>query len=399
MSKENDSLVNILKSPEATEKDIFNAFEDYFKHHFHFVFLKSHVQIIKKLKREYIYQFLFRKGFLYSIKVENSSSNNYAIYSPISFYMNPISLMSSLSQKKKKNNDSIELKEIFSTYEKIIQIIDPDSSFKRTLSCLENLNIYHPLIQKFIILNCFRYNVDLETTRYIFRNIEKYNFIDFIISLYKYGQHVGQIWEDSELINESFFYCKHLNLKFLMNYLYSKNKLNDIDFYDLYSYLDLETIKTYFKETILNNQYHHLNEHRFNSFFEKKILNIEPFKYFDEFMISIFEISKPTFINSIFKAGEILSYSYNLKFTDAQHFETFKYKFKLFCESDFNPKIILNTTFFLNDKFKSKDKITHSQMKELIHIIFNNQRTLDKFKKNLKYMNQDFRAFFILDDF
>lgn len=396
MSKENDILINILKSPEATEKEIYNAFEDYFKHHFHFVFLKPHVQIIKKLKREYIYQFLFRKGFLYSIKIEKSTSNYYALYSPISFYKNPFSLMNSLSKIK---NNSIELKEIFSTYEKIIQIIDPDSSFKLTLSCLENLNIHHPLIQKFIILNCFRFNVDIETTRYIFGNIEKYNFIDFIISLYKYSLHVGQIWENGELINQSFFYSKHLNLKFLIHYLYSKNKLHYINFYDLYSYLDLETIKTYFKETILNNQYDHLNAHRFNSFFEKKILNIEPFKNFDEFMVTIFEISKPTFINSIFQKGETLSYSYNLTFTPAQHFETFKYKFKLFCESDFNPKIISQSSFFLNDKFKSKDKITHSQMKELIYFIFKNQRTLEKFKQNLKHLNNDFRAFFIIDDF
>ncbi len=68
MSKENDYLIKCLKSPEATENDIFNAFEEYFKTNFHFNFLKSHVNMIKKFKREYIYQFLFRKGFFILLK-------------------------------------------------------------------------------------------------------------------------------------------------------------------------------------------------------------------------------------------------------------------------------------------------------------------------------------------
>lgn len=396
MSKENNHLIKCLKSPEATENDIFNAFEEYFKTNFHFNFLKSHVNMIKKFKREYIYQFLFRKGFFYSLDVVLSNSNKYAIYSPVSFYLNPVSFMNSLLKEK---DNSEELKELFSVYEPIMQLVKDPDSLNLSLHSISHLEEYTLLHQKFIILNCFRLPLIEDNRQFIFKQLQKYNLVDFSILLYNEGLRIGSHYVNSQLTNVSYFFPKHLNFDIFIKFLYSMNKLEYIDFFKLYDYLHLEEIQEYFKQTILKNNYTYLNTYRFHSFFEHKILNIEPFSNFDNFMISIFEIAKPIFINSILKKGELISFSYRQNFTPKQHFDTFKYKFKLFCESDFHPKIILHTTFFLNEKFKQKDKITHAQMQELIHIIFNNPRTLEKFKKNLKYMNQDFRAFFIIDDF
>lgn len=387
-----NELLKLIKSPDSNQEIIESAIHSYFKRSFNILFSTSFIKSVKKLNREFIFKFMFDHGYFYSAPVYSTETNPFLIFNPTRFYIDPISLMNDLEKVKNKNN---QYRYIFDMYFQIFEVVNSQSSLHLTISSIQSLKSYNLLYQKFIILNFFKYENNKQSELLILQQATNNGLLNFLFLILLRSNLISSRYIAGQLESTAFFNNKFFPEKTFVLFLININKIHQIPIQYLFRYIYLDEIQTYLKTAITDNKIkiNLDNAHMTHMAFEKNQTNL------NSFFIFLFENTKPIFINKFFNKGGLFSYHHDMFKTQKEHFIIFKNKFELLCQSDFNPKLISHKQFFINIGFRKKESITKEQMKELVDIVFKYPDTLNKFKKNLKYIDIEFRAFFILDDF
>lgn len=417
MANAYNQLVNTFKSPSATEQDIVDAFHSYYKNSLSFCFNKTHISILKKLNREFVYKFLFDQGYIFSLKDNTVAHNAFLIYNTYDFYLNPNKTLINVTKSLNDNQNKPQLKDIQYIYEhyksihdiieacKVAKLENLFSDIKAreiSIGAISDIKSKHPIYQKFILLNLFNYDFKLSYFIPLFESFKDTSILNFFIRSFSQNFPLGVHYVpykgrfDNGYFNPKYF-PQHDFLLFLSN----NNLLHLFDNSFLIKYLKYDFVLDYLKNNLLNDKNFYNNEnnfihyeikHMFENIFSDTINN------FEKFIIFMFENIQLNKINFFFKHDCFIANRYK-KFNKQECFNILKRKFSLFCQSDFDDKILSQKSFFLNDFFTLKENIQPEQLFQLIQFIHSEERTLNKFKKNSKFLNSEIRSFFLLDDF
>ncbi len=419
MSNAYNTLVNTFKSPSSTEEEIIESFHSYYKTTISFCFNKTHMQIIKKLQREFIYKFLFDQGYIFSLKDNIVADNAFLIYNTYDFYVNPNKTFVGLTQHLNENKNKQQLQDIQYIYEHYKPILDIISSTKENIEILPyqqmrekerkiaidsiaDIHSKHPIYQKFILLNLFNYDFKLSYFLPLFETFKDTAIFNFFINSFYENFPLGVHYVRSKgKFDNGYFNPKYFPEHDFLLFLSNNNLLYLFEDIFLVKYLKYDFIFEYLKNNLLNhkNFYNDNTHYTLNNIFEDIFMLDKKAKTnFDKFIILMFENIKLNQINYFFKHDAIIS-NYRKNVSRKEIFNVLKHKFELFCQSDFDSKIISQKSFFLNDMFLLKNKITVNELMELNQILESDEKTLLKFKSNIKYINSNLRPFFIINDF
>lgn len=418
MSNAYNQLVNTFKSASSTDEHIIDAFHSYYKNSLSFCFNKTHINILKKLNREFVYKFLFDQGYIFSLKDNIVADNAFLIYNTYDFYLNPKKTFKSITENLDKNKNKPQIKDIqyiHDHYKSIHEIIESKEvnieklfsvqqakSREIAINSISDIHSKHPIYQKFILLNLFNYDFKLSYFIPLFETFKDTSILYFFINSFSQNFPLGVHYVpykgkfDNGHFNPKYF-PEHDFLLFLSN----NNLLHLFDNSFLIKHLKYDFVFDYLKNNLLNNKkfYEDFVHYKIQHMFEDMlILDIDTRNNFEKFIIFMFENIQLNKINFFFKHDYLISNSYQ-KISRQEKFKTLKQKFELFCKSDFDDKIISQKSFFLNDLFALNGNINPDELFQLIPFIQSNPNTFNKFKNNSKYINSELRSFFLLDDF
>lgn len=339
---------------------LFSLFDSYFESHFCYTFSKNEVFSIAIKKIDYLYEYLFNKGYIFDFE-DNAcsfSQNNPYVYFTIKEYLFQDNIFKQKIKLSKYwyNNDR--------DINHIIHVCHFDSLN------IENFNNLHSLNKKKIINTTIN---KFNNFPYLYSEHDVINFIDLLI---QNNLHIYFI-----LLLE-YLPLKNKNIKnYVIHYLNDKMQLYAFNIKVLLEdYLEFDIVKEYilkrdsseYLARCIMKKYKYKEDIDKDFLFLKRLTLKEDFVfYFIQFINNInyhysFIISIDTFNDSFIKKNNL--FHFNEKY--------FIYTiFKIFVESDFEENILSkidNSIFNINKK----------DLNILKDIVINNKKSLNKFVKH-----------------
>lgn len=345
-------LENLIKNQKINNLELENYFDSYFEKNAMFIFNKNLCTLLKKENKEYIFKYLFDKGYLYKLFSGYSDFKSSSPYFYISafVFMNyteklKIRMFNSMGNEKNINKDELnEIKKIIDT-----------KIFNLTKEC-------HPMLIKLSLYNCMteknfnENNKDYKILKsIIIENEDYFKFSIYLLNEIYRIKYLGTKEEDKNKFNRE-----------LLNYVIKNECINLIDVkYLILFFLDVNGIKEFIINTIKDKKYNQkeliesiafiLMNNRLNKKITSLISNFFEFANLKVVAILLVECLKISNINSI----EITKQKEKIK--------RFLEVINLFVNSNYDKKIYASKYFILNKKFNN---YIHPNFKNSIFDLF-----------------------------
>lgn len=331
-------LENLIENQKISNLEMENYFDSYFEKNAIFVFSESLCYLIKKENKEYIFKYLFDKGYIY----KSFSGLSYFKSDSAYFYISAFIFMSYSenfkirilnSMENKKNINKEELNDI----KKIIYN--------------ENINLTkesHPMLIKLSLYKCMRKKNIIENNKdykilksIIIENKDYFKFSIYLFNEIYKTRYLAREEEDKNKFNRE-----------LLNYIIKNEYINLIDVkYLILFFLDVNGIKEFIINTIKDKKYNQkelieplafiLMNNRLNKKITSLISNFFEFANLKVVAILLVECLKISNINSI----EITK--------EKKKRKRFLEVINLFVNSNYNKKIYASKYFILNKDFNN----------------------------------------------
>lgn len=334
-------LENLIKNQKINNLELENYFDSYFEKNAMFIFNKNLCTLLKKENKEYIFKYLFDKGYLYKLFSGYSDFKSSSPYFYISafVFMNyteklKIRMFNSMGNEKNINKDELnEIKKIIDT-----------KIFNLTKEC-------HPMLIKLSLYNCMtEKNVNENNKDYkilksiIIENEDYFKFSIYLLNEIYRIKYLGTKEEDKNKFNRE-----------LLNYIIKNECINLIDVkYLILFFLDVKGIKEFIINTIKDKKY---NQKEIIEPIAFILMNNRLNKKITSFISIFFEIANLKVIENLLNECcrcLKLNYINSIEITkQKEKIKRFLEVINLFVNSNYDKKIYASKYFILNKDFNN----------------------------------------------